>query len=65
MAQGAGILAANGFAVQSTYHNMLQYTPNQLMLWCDTILNSTFICYWEYFRIREKEPIYKNNQNKN
>ena len=41
------ILSDTSSAVRSTYHTMLQTTPDQLGLGHDMILNTLFVAEWE------------------
>jgi transposase InsO family protein len=43
-----GILATKMFAVRATYHTTMQATPMQLVLGCDSILNSKFEANWAF-----------------
>ena len=51
----SGILEDGGFAVQRTYHTMLQATTGQMVFRHDMILNSSFIADWEAIRTRKKK----------
>ena len=42
----SGILSATAFVVQSMYHSTPQAMPDQLVLGCDTIINTLFITEW-------------------
>ena len=61
----SGILSDTYFAVQRTYHTMLQSTPGQLVFGRDRILNNPLIEDWEDIRLHKQKIINKNNQLKN
>ena len=61
----SGILAATASAEQITYHTMLKSTPDQMVLWCDMILNTPFIADWGDIRLRKQKIIDKNNELEN
>ena len=50
MTPGQVFLAATAFVVNITYHIKLQYTPRQLVLVHDMVLNNPSINDWEYIR---------------
>ena len=61
----AGLIAAVGFAIRSTYHTTLQSTPGQLVFGRDMIFNILHIADWEYIKQRKQQMIHKNNQREN
>ena len=58
----SGILAAMASVVRSMCHTTLQVTPDQLVIVCDIILNTSFIADWKAIKLRKKYVIDKNNQ---
>ena len=54
----SGILAVTDFAVQSTYHTMLQSTPEQIVFGRNMVLYTPFISDWEAIRRHKQQIIY-------
>ena len=59
---GKGILSANAFAVQSTYHTMLKKTPGQLVFGRDMISNIQHVAKQDFIRHNKQMLIDKNNK---
>ena len=60
-----GILASTIFALRATVHNMMQYTPAQLVFGQDSILNTRHEVNWQLIQKHKQDLISKGNQKKN
>ena len=58
-------LTAVAYAIRSTYHTTLQYTPGQLVFGRDMLLPIRFKTDWALVAQRKQDKIYKSNQCKN
>ena len=59
------ILATCAFAVRSTYHTTLNYTPDQTIYGRDMILPTKINIDWNAIRLRKEQQIQKDNNREN
>ena len=60
-----GNLSSTMFAIQSTVHTAIQYTPSQLVFDRDTILSINQEANWQSIKLCKQPLINKTNQKEN